>query len=34
VKLSLYGLDWSSVKRVRDAFFEVAEKYIKEFKIA
>jgi Sep-tRNA:Cys-tRNA synthetase len=34
VKLSLYGLEWSSIKRVRDAFFEVAEKYIKEFKIA
>jgi len=34
VKLSVYGLEWSSVRRVRDAFFEIAEKYIKEFKIA
>ena len=33
VKLSLYGLEWSSVKKVRDAFFEIAEKYIRKFKI-
>jgi len=33
VKLSLYGLEWSSVKKVRDAFFEIAEEYIKEFKL-
>mgnify|MGYP000085341017 CR=1 FL=1 len=33
IKLSLYGLGWSDVKRVRDAFFEIAEKYVKEFKL-
>ena len=33
VKLSLYGLEWSEVKKVRDAFFEIAEKYVKEFKL-
>jgi len=33
IKLSLYGLEWSEVKKVRDAFFEVAERYVKEFKI-
>ena len=33
IKLSLYGLEWSSVKKVRDAFFEIAEKYVKEFKL-
>jgi len=33
VKLSLYGLEWSGVKKVRDAFFEIAEEYIKKFKL-
>jgi len=33
IKLSLYGLDWGSVKKVRDAFFEIAEEYIKKFKL-
>jgi len=33
VKLSLYGLEWNRVKKVRDAFFEIAEKYVKEFKL-
>ncbi len=33
VKLSVYGLRWDDVKAVRDAFYEIAERYIKEFKI-
>jgi len=31
IKLSLYGLEWDQVKKVRDAFFEIAEKYVKKF---
>jgi len=31
IKLSLYGLEWNQVKKVRDAFFEIAEKYVKKF---
>jgi len=33
VKLSVYGLSWDEVKRVRDALCEIAEKYVKEFKL-
>jgi len=33
VKLSVYGLSWEEVKRVRDAFVETAEKYAGEFKL-
>jgi len=33
IKLSMYGLRWDEVKKVRDAFYEVAEKYVKEFKL-
>jgi Cys-tRNA synthase (O-phospho-L-seryl-tRNA:Cys-tRNA synthase) len=33
VKLSLYGLSWDEVKRVRDAIYEIAEKYVKEFNL-
>jgi Cys-tRNA synthase (O-phospho-L-seryl-tRNA:Cys-tRNA synthase) len=29
VKLSVYGLSWDEVKKVRDAFYEVCERYIK-----
>ena len=33
IKLSIYGLEWECVKRVKDAFFEIAEKYIKKFNL-
>jgi len=33
IKLSLYGLEWDEIKKVRDAFYEVTEKYVKEFKL-
>jgi len=33
IKLSLYGLEWDQVKKVRDAFFEIAEKYVKKFRL-
>lgn len=33
IKLSLYGLGWDEVKKVRDAFYEIALKYVKEFKL-
>lgn len=33
LKLSLYGLEWDDVKKVRDAFYEITEKYVKEFKL-
>jgi len=33
VKLSVYGLDWDEVKKVRDAFFEIAEKYCKKYRL-
>jgi len=33
VKLSLYGLERSEVEKVRDAFYEIAENYTKEFKL-
>jgi len=33
VKLSLYGLEWDEIKKVRDAFYDIAENYAKEFKI-
>ena len=28
IKLSLYGLEWDDVRKVRDAFYEIAEKYV------
>ena len=31
IKLSIYGLKWECVKRVRNAFFEIAEKYVEKF---
>jgi len=33
IKLSIYGLEWECVKRVRDVFFEIAEKYVKKFNL-
>ncbi|MFQ6086014.1 MAG: O-phospho-L-seryl-tRNA:Cys-tRNA synthase [Candidatus Bathyarchaeia archaeon] len=33
IKLSLYGLTWEEVKRVRDAFREIASKYASEFNL-
>jgi len=33
VKLSVYGLDWNEVRKVRDAFYEIAEKYVKKFNL-
>jgi Sep-tRNA:Cys-tRNA synthetase len=33
IKLSVYGLSWDKVKIVRDAFYEIAEKYIKAFNL-
>jgi Sep-tRNA:Cys-tRNA synthetase len=33
VKLSLYGLEWDQVRKVKDAFYEVTEKYVKEFSL-
>ncbi|MEM2875439.1 MAG: O-phospho-L-seryl-tRNA:Cys-tRNA synthase [Candidatus Bathyarchaeia archaeon] len=33
MKISLYDLDWDDVKRVRDAFYEIVERYVKEFKL-
>ncbi|MCS7120140.1 MAG: O-phospho-L-seryl-tRNA:Cys-tRNA synthase [Nitrososphaerota archaeon] len=33
MKISLYGLQWGEVEKVRDALQEIVEKYIKEFGI-
>jgi len=33
VKLSVYGLSWDEVREVRDAFYEIAEKYIREYNL-
>ena len=33
VKLSVYGLSWDQVKKVRDAFYEIAEEYVKKFNL-
>ncbi len=33
VKLSVYGLSWEKVHEVRDAFYEIAEKYVKEYNL-
>jgi len=33
IKLSLYGLGWDEAKKVRDSFYEIASKYVKEFKL-
>ncbi len=33
VKLSVYGMSWDDIKRVRDAFYTIAEKYSKEFNL-
>jgi len=33
IKLSVYGLSWDEVREVRDAFYDVAEKYVKEYKL-
>jgi len=33
VKISLYGLEKNEIKKVRDAFHEIAENYVKEFKL-
>ena len=32
-KLSVYGLEWDEVRKVRDALFEIAEEYTKKFKL-
>jgi len=34
VKLSIYGLDWDTIRMVRDAFYEIASKYVKQFNMA
>ncbi|MEM2146607.1 MAG: O-phospho-L-seryl-tRNA:Cys-tRNA synthase [Candidatus Jordarchaeaceae archaeon] len=33
IKLSVYGLGWEDLKKVRDGFYEIASKYVKEFKL-
>ena len=33
IKVSLYGLEWDEMKKVRDAFYEITEKYVKEFNL-
>jgi len=33
VKLSVYGLEWDEVRKVRDALFEIVEEYTKKFKL-
>jgi Sep-tRNA:Cys-tRNA synthetase len=33
IKLSLYGLGWDEVKKIRDAFYEIASKHVREFKL-
>ena len=33
IKLSLYGLERDQAEKVRDAFFEIAERYIKKFNL-
>jgi len=33
IKLSLYGLEWDEVKRVRDSFYEIAERYVRKFNL-
>lgn len=33
MKISLYGLSWEGVKRVRDAFYDLTQKYVDEFKL-
>ncbi|MEM3737726.1 MAG: O-phospho-L-seryl-tRNA:Cys-tRNA synthase [Candidatus Bathyarchaeia archaeon] len=33
IKLSTYGLNWDQLKQVRDAFVEIADKYVKEYQL-
>ncbi|MEM2111524.1 MAG: hypothetical protein QXX08_06570, partial [Candidatus Bathyarchaeia archaeon] len=33
VKFSLYGLEWDEIRKVRDAFFDIFDRYVKKFKI-
>ena len=33
IKISLYGLSWEEVKKVRDTFYDIAQKYVDEFKL-
>ncbi len=33
IKLSLYGLGWDDVKKVRDSFADLVDKYVKEYSI-
>lgn len=33
VKLSVYGLTWDEVRKVRDAFYDIAEKYTSKFNL-
>ncbi|MEM2955316.1 MAG: O-phospho-L-seryl-tRNA:Cys-tRNA synthase [Nitrososphaerales archaeon] len=33
MKISSYGLSWEEVKRVRDAFYDLTQKYVDEFKL-
>jgi len=33
IKLSLYGLSWDEARKARDAFYEIASKYVKEYKL-
>ncbi|NWG09053.1 MAG: aminotransferase class V-fold PLP-dependent enzyme [Nitrososphaerales archaeon] len=32
-KISLYGLSWQEVSKVRDAFYEIAKRYVDEFEL-
>lgn len=33
IKISSYGLSWEELKKVRDAFYDIAKKYVDEFKL-
>jgi len=33
IKLSLYGLEWDEIKRVRDSFYEIVERYVRKFNL-
>jgi len=33
IKLSLYGLEWDEIKKIRDSFYEIISKYVKKFKL-
>ena len=33
IKISVYGLSWDEIKRVRDVFYEIIDRYTREFNI-